>query len=308
MQDGIIRFSFGLGKKVVLADPLGVVADHMFGAGGGSLDFTAAWVGAIAYSLQIFMDFSGYSDMAIGLGKMLGLSFPENFEQPYRSVSLTKFWRRWHKSLTAWFHDYIYVPLGENRGGGWRTAANLCVVFLLFTLWHVGAPWGGGACTILIWGLYHTALLTMERLFRGARLGLPKFSRLPKFSWLAKAPALLSWSYCQIAVIVGWVIFRANTLYEAGDYLHVMAGGHGVTLHSALTVSVLTSDKIACLAAAGLIALAPDSLAPDRPPAQRPAWLYVFTGSRAAASAAVLLFALATLSAGGVTPFIFFKF
>ena len=116
VQEGIIRFSFGLGKKVALADPLGVAADHMFGAGGGALDFTAAWVGAIACSLQIFMDFSGYSDMAIGLGKMLGHSFPENFEQPYRSTSLTKFWRRWHMTLTAWFRDYVYFPLGGNRG------------------------------------------------------------------------------------------------------------------------------------------------------------------------------------------------
>ena len=154
------RSSLGLAKKVLLANPCGKVADAVFDAGGrGALD---AWYGVVAYAFQIYFDFSAYSDMAIGLGLMLGFVFPKNFDSPYRSQSITEFWRRWHISLSTWLRDYLYIPLGGNRKGPRRTYVNLFIVMLLGGLWH-GAAW-----TFVIWGALHGVLLLAERL-RGAR-------------------------------------------------------------------------------------------------------------------------------------------
>ena len=154
---GVRRFLVGFGKKVLIANTLAVPADAIFGADSATLSSGAAWLGIVCYTLQIYFDFSGYSDMAIGLGKMFGFRFPENFNYPYVSRSIKEFWRRWHISLSTWFRDYLYIPLGGNRVSSWRNHLNLVIVFFLCGLWH-GASW-----TFVIWGLYHGVFLVIER-------------------------------------------------------------------------------------------------------------------------------------------------
>src|SRR6185437_3614452 len=158
LADGMFRFCVGLAKKIVLADQMGVIADRIFELPGNELSTAVAWTGVVCYTLQIYYDFSGYSDMAIGLGRLLGFDFPENFNQPYRSASITEFWRRWHMTLSRWFRDYVYIPLGGNRRGPARTYVNLWIVFALCGLWH------GAGLNFLVWGLYHGFLLVAERL------------------------------------------------------------------------------------------------------------------------------------------------
>lgn len=199
---GVQYFIVGLCQKVLVANSVAPLADHAFGLG-AALDPATAWLGALAYSLQIYFDFCGYSNMAIGLAFMLGFTFPKNFDHPYAARSITEFWRRWHISLSSWFRDYVYIPLGGNRGGAAKTVRNLLVVFLLTGVWH-GAAW-----TFIVWGLYHGAFLLSER------FGL---SRL-----LAAGPRVLSHAYALLVVMVGWVFFRADTLPHALDYLRVMA-------------------------------------------------------------------------------------
>lgn len=155
---GIKRFVIGLGKKVLLANSLANIADSIFNSGFSNIGFGVAWLGAIAYSLQIYFDFSGYSDMAIGLGRIFGFHFPENFNFPYISKSITEFWRRWHISLGSWFRDYVYIPLGGNRKGKLRTYINLGLVFLVTGMWH-GANW-----TFILWGIWHGLFVIVERL------------------------------------------------------------------------------------------------------------------------------------------------
>jgi alginate O-acetyltransferase complex protein AlgI len=158
--EGLTRFCFGLGKKVLLANQAGVLADLAFGTPVNALTMPMAWLGAIAYSIQIYFDFSGYSDMAIGIGRALGFSFPENFNYPYVSKSITEFWRRWHISLSSWFKDYVYIPLGGNRKGLKRTNCNLFIVFALTGFWH-GANW-----TFFLWGLWHGLFLMLEKFLK----------------------------------------------------------------------------------------------------------------------------------------------
>ncbi len=155
--EGIWRFTLGLGKKVILANHIGAVADQIYKLPLAEMDTSLAWLAAISYTFQIYFDFSGYSDMAIGLGKMLGFNFPENFNRPYRAVSITDFWRRWHMTLSLWFRDFLYIPLGGNRKRRRRTFVNLILVFLVTGLWH-GAAW-----TFIVWGLYHGFFLILER-------------------------------------------------------------------------------------------------------------------------------------------------
>ena len=156
--DGAIRFCWGLAKKVMVAEACGRIADFAFALDPGRLDTKTAWLGAIAYTLQIYFDFSAYSDMAIGLGMLFGFTFPENFKRPYSALSITDFWHRWHITLGRWFRDYLYIPLGGNQKGAGRTCLNLSVVFILCGLWH-GANW-----TFLLWGIFHGALLIIERI------------------------------------------------------------------------------------------------------------------------------------------------
>jgi alginate O-acetyltransferase complex protein AlgI len=198
---GLLLFCFGLAQKVLLADTLAHLADGLF-AHSADLGTRGAWLAVLAYTLQIYFDFAGYSNMAVGLGWTTGFDLPKNFDYPYASASITEFWRRWHISLSRWFRDYLYVPLGGNRQGAGRTYANLLCVFLLCGLWH-GAAW-----TFILWGAYHGAWLVLERL-GGARV-------------LGKLPRVLRHTYALLVVMVGWVLFRADTLSGAGLLLSRM--------------------------------------------------------------------------------------
>ncbi|HEY5503649.1 MAG TPA: MBOAT family O-acyltransferase, partial [Sedimentisphaerales bacterium] len=149
VESGVSRFTIGLAKKLLVANPIGVVADQIFMVSPDQLNSTTAWLGVLCYGLQIYFDFSGYSDMAIGIGRIFGFRFPENFNYPYSAMSLQDFWRRWHMTLSMWFRDYVYIPLGGNRNGPWKTARNLWIVFFLAGVWH-GASWN-----FIIWGLWH---------------------------------------------------------------------------------------------------------------------------------------------------------
>lgn len=200
---GILFFGFGMAKKILLANPMGQVADAAFAA--GSLGPHQAWTGVTAYAFQIYFDFSGYSDMAIGLGLMLGFEFLRNFDLPYLSQSITEFWRRWHISLSTWLRDYLYIPLGGNRLGVRRTYANLAIVMLLGGLWH-GAQW-----TFVIWGAVHGTLLALERWNKKRTI----YHRLP---------TVLAMAATFFIVLITWVFFRADNLGAATDYLGAMFG------------------------------------------------------------------------------------
>ncbi|MFT7474915.1 MAG: alginate O-acetyltransferase complex protein AlgI [Verrucomicrobiales bacterium] len=215
---GATRFVHGLAKKVIIADSVAPIADAAF-ASGDLRPTTAAWIGLLAYTVQIYFDFSGYSDMAIGLGTMFGFTFPENFARPYSSSSITDFWRRWHITLSSWFRDYVYIPLGGSRSGKLATYRNLAIVFFLTALWH-GAAW-----TFLVWGGLHGLWLIIERV-----TGLARAVRFPA------ARRLLT----LMIVMVAWVFFRAPTIGEAGDYvvdLFSFSGGAiGADLITAMTI------------------------------------------------------------------------
>ncbi|CAK8721146.1 putative alginate O-acetylase [Candidatus Electrothrix laxa] len=197
-SSGILRFTAGLGKKMLIANAVGAVADHIFSLPSSVLPAYLAWLGIISYTLQIYFDFSGYSDMAIGLGRMFGFHFQENFLYPYSARSIQEFWRRWHISLSSWFRDYLYIPLGGNRKGAARTSLNLIIVFFLCGLWH-GAGWG-----FVIWGLYHGLFLALER--SAAR-------KIP-----IRFPRVVQHIYTLLVVMVGWIFFRAETLGSALSY------------------------------------------------------------------------------------------
>ncbi len=201
---GIERFIIGLGKKVLIANTLSLTSNQIFAIGFQDLSPAVAWLGIFCYTLQIYFDFSGYSDMAIGLGRMFGFHTPENFNYPYCATSIQDFWRRWHISLSTWFRDYLYIPLGGNRKGGSRTYLNLIIVFFLCGLWH-GANW-----TFVVWGIFHGMFLVIER------AGL---SRL-----LEKCIKPVRYAYVMTVVSIGWVFFRSGTLSDAVNYLKCMAG------------------------------------------------------------------------------------
>ncbi len=217
LQLGLILFAIGLFKKVVIADSMTPFADAVFGHAERT-DFTIgvadAWVGAVAYSLQLYFDFSGYSDMAIGLGRMFGFRLPTNFNSPYQADSIIDFWRRWHITLSSFFRDYVYIPLGGNRKGVVMQAAFILTVFLLTGLWH-GAGW-----TFIVWGALHGVLVLANHLWLKAAL---------------PAPRLVSWPLTLLAVVSLWVVFRATTLASAGEIVATMWGAGGVIGGAALS-------------------------------------------------------------------------
>lgn len=200
-QVGLSRFINGLAKKVIIANNMAVFADHLFALSPNELSITSAWIGVLCYALQIYFDFSGYSDMAIGLGKLFGFNFKENFEHPYTAQSITEFWRKWHISLSSWFKDYLYIPLGGNRKGKLRTYFNLSIVFFLTGLWH-GASWN-----FIVWGLFHGFFIVLEKMnpiqlhqqFKGLKIG-----------------------YTLLVVLIGWVFFRAPDLPSALAYIEAL--------------------------------------------------------------------------------------
>lgn len=203
-SDGVLRFTEGLGKKVLLANNLGLVWKQVRELPVGELPVLLAWIGIIAFAFQIYFDFSGYSDMAIGLGQMMGFHFPENFNYPYISKSATEFWRRWHMTLGGWFREYVYIPLGGNRKGKIRTFVNLLIVWFLTGLWH-GADWN-----FIFWGLFFGVLLILERSFLG--------------KWLDKLPGAVSHVYLLLMVLISWVFFEITDIREAFSYVGVMFG------------------------------------------------------------------------------------
>lgn len=281
-SSGVCRFLTGLGKKVLLSNQLALIADAAFDAGDG-LTTALAWLGSVCYTLQIYYDFSGYSDMAIGLGRMFGFEFPENFDHPYAALSVTDFWRRWHISLSNWFRDYVYIPLGGNRVSPLRHSLNLFIVWLLTGLWH-GAGW-----TFLLWGLFYFVLLWGEK-HRG---------------WTLNWPVLARRVYTLFAVNLAWVVFRAENLSHAAAYLSAMAGRApgGLTGGTAVWLSQYAPELILSLILAvptarwlgkKLYAL----------PFPRPVWDCCY----AVGLSALFLFCVTLLVKGSYNPFIYFNF
>lgn len=203
---GFYRFALGLGKKVLIANQMGVVADAIFGSNYAEMDTMTAWIGSLAYTFQIYFDFSGYTDMAIGLGKMMGFRFPENFNNPYISQSITEFWRRWHMTLGNWMRNYLYIPLGGNRVSTGRLYFNLWIVFLASGLWH-GASW-----SFVFWGAFHGFFLVIERAFLG--------------NILAKAGKIPAIIFTFLIVNFGWVFFRIEHIGDAFHYIKRMLSFH----------------------------------------------------------------------------------
>jgi len=289
---GVRRFVVGLGKKMLIANVLAEVADKIFALDPHSLDASTAWLGSLCYTAQIYFDFSGYSDMAIGLGLMFGFRFLENFDYPYIARSVTDFWRRWHISLSSWFRDYLYIPLGGNRAGAGRTYFNLVTVFFLCGLWH-GAAWN-----YVAWGLYHGLFLVFGRITRGGK---------------RESGGVAGYAYTLLVVIVGWVFFRAETFAQAGAVLRAMCGlgeGDGRAVHAALYLD--NAVKLALVAA--VIGSTPWLRSLGRWRAERVAQrgadaleLSLETVS-VVATLAVLVLSAMTLSAGTYNPFIYFRF
>ena len=207
---GIMRFCWGLGKKVLLANSFARVVDEIFKYGPYAVSRKALWLGAILYMMQIYYDFSGYSDMAIGLGKMFGFEFQENFNYPYTAGSVQEFWHRWHISLSSWFRDYVYIPLGGNRKGAACTYRNLLIVFFLTGMWH------GAGIAFILWGLYHGLFLILERVWLGKKL--------------EKLPGIVGWGYTVTAVFFGWILFRAENISLFFTYVRNMFVAHGGTI------------------------------------------------------------------------------
>ncbi|MGI6087257.1 MAG: MBOAT family O-acyltransferase [Kiritimatiellia bacterium] len=275
---GVVFFSLGLAKKILLANPCGKLADTAFAAAG--LSAVDAWYGVTAYAFQIYFDFSGYSDMAIGLGLMLGFVFPKNFDSPYISESITEFWRRWHISLSSWLRDYLYIPLGGNRRGTSRTYLNLMLVMLLGGLWH-GAAWN-----FVIWGAIHGVWLAIER--SAGKVGL--YRHLPK-------PGRIAITF--LIVLIAWVFFRADDLPSAARYLACMFGGSD--LPNALLVRGIMWQPyylLVMIAAALTVWAAPQTWD----------WSRTMSWGKAVTATALLLLASAVLVCQAYNPFIYFIF
>jgi alginate O-acetyltransferase complex protein AlgI len=283
LTEGAYRFCLGLGKKMVIADNLGVVVDAIFSLKAGELDPLHAWLGIFCYSLQIYFDFSGYSDMAIGLGRLLGFHFPENFRQPYLSENITEFWRRWHMTLSRWFRDYLYLPLGGNRHGHIRTFFNLWIVFFLCGLWH------GAGLTFIVWGLYHGLLLIVERAAHSL--------------WEWRPSGLPGIALSFVLVMIGWVFFRAPTLSDAAHYLGTMFlfEPHSAAISSE-TIK-LTPDILFYLALGSIFAFVPL----DRLGALR--WDRIgVLGSQLMLAIVSFAYSAILLAANSFNPFIYFRF
>ena len=225
---GVERFIIGLGKKVIFSNQLGLIADGVFNSQISNLSTMQAWLGIICYTLQIYFDFSGYSDMAIGLGKMFGFDFLENFNYPYISQSVSEFWRRWHISLGTWFRDYVYIPLGGNRVSPIKQYRNLFVVWSLTGIWH-GANW-----TFIVWGLYYGVLIAIEKAFLGKILD--------------KLPRVFRHIYLLLIVMVGWVFFRAENIIQATEFLKVLIGGNNLLYNNSFLTYMSSSGFMIILA------------------------------------------------------------
>ncbi|MBR1598953.1 MAG: MBOAT family protein [Lachnospiraceae bacterium] len=297
--DGLKRFIIGLSKKVLIANTCGLVADNIFGASSYEINALAAWLGAFSYFMQIYYDFSGYSDMAIGLGEMFGFHFKENFVYPYGAYSMKEFWRRWHISLSTWFKEYVYIPLGGNRKGKLRTVLNKWIVFLLTGLWH-GANW-----TFVLWGLYHGAFLMLEEFIDGKE---KTGENLSKVNIGSVIKGLLSHVYVVAAVCIGFVIFRADSVSQAGMMLGKMFGGFFVSAESTslvwqqLTPFYIVMFIAAVIGCGGALPMLQKYLKGNRYEENKEGLTgYVL-------SVLLLVWCLVRLSGSTYNPFIYFRF
>jgi alginate O-acetyltransferase complex protein AlgI len=284
---GLRRFCVGLAKKVLIANTMAVAVDALFSAADAHVNAAVAWLAALAYLLQIYYDFSGYSDMAIGMGKMFGFDFKENFNYPYRSTSIKEFWRRWHISLSTWFKEYLYIPLGGNRKGRARTSANKIIVFFCTGLWH-GANW-----TFVVWGLFHGLFLLLE-----------------DFVPLRRLPRALGHIYALLVVCVGFVLFRAADFGQAAHFISQMFTGFWTTHEAAALALSQLNPLFICAFVAGVLGSF------GLPALLRRLYVRVSPGARGtvvrpalyAGSLLLLLVCLMFLSSGQYNPFIYFRF
>lgn len=294
---GLQYFIVGLSQKVLIANSVAPLADHAFDMPLAGLEPTTAWLGAIAYTLQIYFDFCGYSNMAIGLAFLLGFTFPKNFDYPYVSRSMTEFWRRWHISLSSWFRDYVYIPLGGNRAGRLKTVRNLLVVFLLTGFWH-GAAWN-----FIAWGLFHGGFLLVER------FGLGKL--------LERAPRLLAHGYTLLAVLIGWVLFRAADLEKAIGFYRAMVDFGAAKAPDPALILLLSRETVAALVLGSIFALPVLPWLGERlrlprlpasahlPPRLDPHGVHVLSVTLLAGG---LLISVAKLAGSSLNPFLYFRF
>ena len=280
---GLRRFTVGLAKKLLLSSAAAGLANAVFSLAPGTLDIRAAWLGAVCYSLQLYFDFSGYSDMAVGLGRLFGFALPENFRYPYCASSVTDFWRRWHISLSAWFRDYLYIPLGGNRKGKLRTVCNKLVVFFATGLWH------GASLNFILWGLWHGAFSAFETCTGAAK-------KLQK-RWYGHVYALL-------VAVLGFVIFRASSAAQAGQMFAAMFTGFRLTYESGAIFTHLIGAKELALLLLGCVLCTPVApklqLALTKRGIYEPASLFL----------TLALFALCVLAmaSGSFQPFIYAQF
>jgi len=294
---GVSRFAFGLGKKVLIANVIGQYVEDIFAVPIEDLDITITWIGTILYAFQIYFDFSGYSDMAIGLGKMFGFKFPENFNFPYAASSIKDFWRRWHITLSVWFRDYLYIPLGGNKKGKPRTLFNLTIVFIITGFWH-GAAWN-----FLIWGLIHGLFIVIERVGFG--------------SVLEKSPRIIGIIYAWFIVLVAWVFFREENLSNAMSHLTLMLGGGEAAEINMQLLSQLTNIRplliisLAFLLSTGIfnwIYLKIKLIATQINEKMVQALSFIFSIISAISPAVILIACAIELNLNSYNPFIYFRF
>ncbi len=293
--EGVRRFVGGLAKKMLVANTVAVPADQIFSLPTGQLSAPVAWLGITCYTIQIYFDFSGYSDMAVGLGKMFGFKFIENFNFPYTAQSIRDFWRRWHISLSTWFRDYVYIPLGGNRVSAARNQFNLVAVFFLCGLWH-GANW-----TFVAWGFYHGLFLTLERTAWGARV-----EKLPR--WLRQGYALF-------VVMMGWVLFRSDSFAGAANYFAALSGSHSALAPQSLRRYVSTEIITALVAGVAFslplwaaLKAAGDTLTRRLPGRARPVCRELGHALEIVLVVGLLLISVIWLAGGTYNPFIYFRF
>lgn len=293
-SSGARRFVLGLGKKVLLADALSVPADEIFALSPELLNVPVSWFGVACYTLQIYLDFSAYSDMAIGLGRMFGFEIRENFKYPYVATSITQFWRRWHISLSSWFRDYLYIPLGGNRVPTARLCVNLVAVFALCGFWH-GASWN-----FIAWKLFHGAFLVVERLAgQRWRAGFGVFGNV----------------YTLVVVMASWVLFRSPTLSHAVEYLGAMAG-LGAASTTLTHVGLYWNHVVALALAFGVVVSVPVMPALIRwwdsavtRTSERPRLVAAAGVAASVVFPGIVLFLAAMqMAAGTHQPFIYFRF
>lgn len=287
---GIRRFIVGLSKKLLIANVLAVIADQVYDVPLGGLNAPLAWMGALTYAAQIYFDFSGYSDMAIGMGHMLGFTFLENFRYPYSSSSIRVFWQRWHISLSTWFREYVYIPLGGNRKGRWRTGLNRMLVFFLTGLWH-GAEW-----TFVVWGLGHGLLLLLETY--GI---LPADKLKPRFKWLGHL-------YVLMAAVCLFVFFRSSSFAQALDVLKSMFAGWHITVAQQTLMAKLLTPHTLIVFAAAVIGSTSWLKRAEEHLAQRPRLNTCLSGAAYVMTLALFCFCIASLTSSSHNPFIYFRF